>query len=116
MSIKYNYKPILDLKPEKDEWDLVAAASGYGGYCPEGIPAELAILGLLGAFAVAFGVLYRAVTLKTGGRRKRRDTEGSMDYVGKLQDFIWIGELMLSRFRNENQCKDFILFGGIDLL
>ena len=92
MSIKYNYKPILDLKPERNELDLVAAASGYGGYCPEGIPAELAILGLLGAFAVAFGVLYRAVTLKTAGRRKRRDTEDSMDYVGKLQDFIWIGK------------------------
>ncbi len=79
--------------------DLDAAASGYG-YCPDGIPVEVAICGVLAAFAVAFGVLYRAVTLKTGGRRKRRDIAPENDIVkpqNKLADFVWAGE-------NENYC------------
>ena len=46
-----------------------AASSGYGSYCPEGIPVEQAIFAILAAFGVAFGVLYRAITM---GRRRRR--------------------------------------------
>jgi hypothetical protein len=53
--------------------DLAGAYSGYGSYCPEGIPAETAIFAILGAFGVAFGILFRAVTLITGRRRRRRD-------------------------------------------
>ena len=72
--------------------DLSAAASGYGGYCPEGIPVETAIFGILGAFGVAFGVLYRAVTIKTGGRRKRRDTKDEVvSPLDKISDFFWMG-------------------------
>ena len=54
--------------------DLQAAASG-GGYghtsCPQGVPIEFALLSILAAFGVAFGVLYMALTLTTAGRRKR---------------------------------------------
>ena len=92
---RYNYKPILDpLEPKSDNLDLVAAASGHGGYCPEGIPVELAVLSLLAAFGAAFGILYRAVTLKTGGRRKKRHVD-PMHYLGNLQDFIWIGKILI---------------------
>ena len=72
--------------------DLSGAASGYGGYCPEGIPVETAIFGILGAFGVAFGVLYRAVTLKTARRRKRSETTfEEVSPMNKVGDFIWMG-------------------------
>jgi hypothetical protein len=59
---------------ESRQGDLVAAASGSGGGgCPEGVPVELGLISILGAFGVAFGILYRALTLKTGRRRKRSD-------------------------------------------
>lgn len=91
--MKYEYKrAALDLNTAAQTYDLAGAASGYGGYCPEGIPVETAIFGLLAAFGVAFGVLYRAVTLKTGGRRKKRNVE-RMHNIGNLQDFIWIGKI-----------------------
>ena len=74
--------------------DLSGAASGYGGYCPEGIPVETAIFGILGAFGVAFGVLYRAVTLKTARRRKRSETTfEEVSPMNKVGDFIWMGML-----------------------
>jgi hypothetical protein len=76
--------------------DLVGAASGYGGYgyCPQGIPIELALCLLLAGFAVAFGILYRAVTLKTGGRRKRSvvtDVNTLDDVQEKFTDVFWWG-------------------------
>lgn len=40
-------------------------SSGYGEYCPEGIPIEQALFGLLAAFAASFGFLFRAVTMIT---------------------------------------------------
>ena len=103
--------------------DLVAAASGGGGYCPEGIPVELGLLTILAAFGVAFGILYRALTVKTGRRRKRSDfwddddgsceaggvtgflgcrmshlvtgSEGSSWY--KVADLLWHGESLAGR-------------------
>jgi hypothetical protein len=77
--------------------DLVGAASGYGssyGYCPQGIPIELALCLLLAGFALAFGILYRAVTLKTGGRRKRsvdNDVNTLDDAQEKITDLFWWG-------------------------
>ena len=53
--------------------DLTGAASGYGEYyCPEGVPAETALFAILAAFGVAFGAIWRAITLQTGGRRRKR--------------------------------------------
>ena len=98
---------------------LFGAASGDGHYCPEGVPVELGLLSILAAFGVAFGVLYIALTIATGRRRKRSmDTEvvgewGSCEasdmheFVGckvdhlvgantsfhKLADLLWHGEL-----------------------
>ena len=77
------------------------AASGHGGYCPEGIPAEFALLSILAAFGVAFGVLYRALTLTTGMARKRRDLQefdifmfsdilGDLTWAGCAVQTIWL--------------------------
>ncbi len=74
--------------------DLYAAASGYGSYCPEGIPVELALCLLLGGFALAFGILYRAVTKITGGRRKKRflDPRSVLEeYQDRIADYLWWG-------------------------
>lgn len=70
------------------------AASGHGGYCPEGIPAEFALLSILAAFGVAFGVLYRALTLTTGSKRRRRNIEANFDifmFSDILGDLTWAG-------------------------
>ena len=76
--------------------DQLVAASGHGGYCPEGIPAEFALLSILAAFGVAFGVLYRALTLTTGmkRKRKRRDPGSEFDifmFGDILGDLSWAG-------------------------
>lgn len=68
--------------------DLAAAASGYGSYCPEGIPVELALCLLLIAFAISFYILYTAVT--KAGRRRRRDLDV---HVEKVSDIVWMGRL-----------------------
>ena len=77
--------------------DLQGAFSGGGGYCPEGIPAETAILAALAAFGVAFGILFRAVTVTTGGRKKRDTFDNDepisfMDEIGDhMADLYWWG-------------------------
>ena len=77
--------------------DLMGAASGYGGgysYCPQGIPIELALCLLLAGFAVAFGILYRAVTKITGRRRRRSvatDKDKTEDAQDKIADMFWWG-------------------------
>ena len=58
---------------------------GYGMECEAGIPTELALLSVLAAFAVAFGILYMASTTNTG--RKKRDLSIS-DQIG---DILWMG-------------------------
>ena len=55
---------------QQGAFDLVGALSGHGGHCPEGVPVEFGLLTILAAFGAAFGILYRALTLKIG-RRKR---------------------------------------------
>lgn len=91
---RYNYTkvPIEEVSREARQVDLSGAASGYGGYCPEGIPVETAIFGILGAFGVAFGILYRAVTLKTARRRKRSETS-EWSWQQKIADFVWLGKV-----------------------
>ena len=77
--------------------DLSGTASGYGDYyCPEGIPIETALFCLLGAFGLAFGALFRAITLKTGGRRKKRSTgeftsENNLSNIYLAKDLLWSG-------------------------
>ena len=81
--------------------DLQVAASG-GGYghteCPQGIPVEFALLSILAAFGVAFGVLYMALTQQTMARRRRRSTDGEDeegivgDLAFKFGDILWAGE------------------------
>jgi hypothetical protein len=79
--------------------DQVASASGSGhGGCPEGIPVELGLLSILAAFGVAFGILYRALTLKAGRRRKRSDfsepeSRCAVDSVGEFLG-CRVGELV----------------------
>ena len=77
--------------------DLQGAFSGGGGYCPDGIPVETAVLAALAAFGVAFGILFRAVTIATGGRKKRElsgndEPISFMDEIGAhLADLYWWG-------------------------
>ena len=62
---------------------------GYGGYCPEGIPVEFALLSILAAFGVSFGILYRALTLKVAGRSSSRSVLNAEELgcnLGELGD------------------------------
>ena len=70
---------------------MVAAASGGYGHCPDGVPVEFALLSLLAAFGVAFGVLYRALTLTTGGRRRKRNTSNFLIFHTMIADVFWSG-------------------------
>ena len=92
--------------------DLYAAASGHGGYCPEGIPVELALCLLLGAFAIAFGILYRAVTKITGGRkRKKRFTDIKSvleEYQDRMSDFLWWGTSATSSIYRSKDSRFYI--------
>ena len=84
--------------PKKSRNDMFKHRSGYGGSCPEGIPVEFGLLSILAAFGVAFGVLYMALTIITGRRKKRSledEEEGSCEassiqgYYGcHLQNFM----------------------------
>ena len=84
--------------------DLEGAYSGYGGheiYCPEGIPIEQALFGILAAFGASFGYLFRVLTVQTGGRRKRTAEDGALildddttvweDLQNKAADMYWWG-------------------------
>lgn len=89
----------------KRQADSHGALSGYGHhkiiYCPEGIPVELAIFSILAAFAVSFGVLFRAASL-AGRRRKKRSAatpgEGSTTWYEDLKqaaaDLAWFGRCL----------------------
>ena len=70
--------------------DLAGAASGHGGHCPEGVPVEFALLSILAAFGVAFGFLYRALTLTTAGAGRKRGV-GSFVFSSILGDLAWAG-------------------------
>ena len=72
-----------------------AFSSGYGHmsttiYCPEGIPVEQALFAILAAFGAAFGYLYRALTIVTGGRKKRG--AAPVPWYEKAADFYWWGK------------------------
>lgn len=96
---------------EGRQLDLAGAASGYGSYCPEGIPIEQALCLLLAGFAVAFGILFQAVTVTTGKKRKKRFSDDST-VLGDIQDhtadvfwwgrsiiiFIWLLNILLIAF------------------
>ena len=89
----YN-KPGAHSRSER-QIDLQGSASGGGYGCPEGIPADAAILGLLCAFGVAFATLYRAVTVKTNARRRKRSDDllavKPLDILDTLADLLWFG-------------------------
>ena len=88
----------------EDRTNLVAAGSGGGGYghqsCPAGVPVELALLSILAAFGVAFGVLFTALTQITGRRRKRSvdlveeltPVRTEVDPIFKFADILLFGE------------------------
>ena len=87
------------------ESDVLYGSHSGGGHssCPAGIPVEFALLSILAAFGVAFGVLYQALTIITGRRRKRdagESEEGDAETVPepevgfafRFADFLWLGE------------------------
>jgi hypothetical protein len=82
--------------------------SGYGGkseyYCPEGIPVETALFALLGAAGLSFGVLFMAITMITGGRRRKRgaspldndENDSPPLYSVMFNELIWEGMSLFS--------------------
>ena len=79
------------------------AATGTGPgtyYCSDGVPVELGLLTILAAFGVAFGILYRSLTIKTG-RRRRRSEEGSDGWEGEgCKDLESNEELLRCKFHH----------------
>ena len=101
-------------RSERSAFDQSGAfSSGYGPmieYCPEGVPVEQAIFGILAAFGASFGFLYRAVTMTTGGRKRRslradtdldEDDEANLSFYEVLQSraaqMIRVGRKLKSR-------------------
>lgn len=80
-----------DSKIEKGRQDSYGSYSG-GGYhsCPEGIPVEFALLSILASFGVAFGILYRALTLITNVRRRKRE-DVTQKKTFMFEDLLWLG-------------------------
>ena len=77
--------------------DLFASPSGGGyiSYCPEGIPVDFAFLSLLAAFGAAFGILYRALTLLTGRKRRKRQVDiENMSGEEVEEENSWIRNIM----------------------
>lgn len=81
--------------------DSYGALSGYGHhkiiYCPEGVPVEQAIFGLLAAFAASFGLLFRAVSLAGRKRRRKRavnETHQQYQQYLAAEEEGWLQELM----------------------
>lgn len=65
----------------------------------QGIPVEFALLSILAAFGVSFGILYRALTLAIAGRKKRSAAAGSgtaataQDATYHFADLLWFGKI-----------------------
>ena len=90
-----------------------SSSSGYGHYCPEGIPVETALFAVLAAAGLSFGALFMTVTMITGARRKRKrrsgEAESSLNQIINSGDddspfqmfsaFIWEGMLSLLHSR-----------------
>ena len=87
--------------------DVMYGSHSGGGHssCPAGVPVEFALLSILAAFGVAFGVLYQALTIITGRRRRKRNAdeleevedanvepEPEVGFVFRFADFLWLGE------------------------
>ena len=87
------------LARESRQADSYGAMSGYGHhkiiYCPEGVPVEQAIFGILAAFGASFALLFRAVSLGRRKRRKRAAGESFQEYHEYLaeEEEGWIQEI-----------------------
>ena len=57
-------------------------------HCSAGVPTELALLSILGAFGAAYAILYTASTMNTG-RKKRQ-----LSWTSQLLDLAWTGKQM----------------------
>ena len=102
--------------------DLSAAQDGYGyeqvhtSFCPDGVPLEFALLSLLAAFGVAFGVLYVALTM--GKRSLARDVSSEEEEEGdiimflgsQLADLLWSGMAVQSISAHEILTQQSIIF------
>ena len=91
------------LSRETRQADLAGALSGYGHkveYCPEGIPVEQALFAILASFAAAFGFLFRAITMATATRRRKKRAAGNLEPVTweeVAQDLLWSSKSRLDR-------------------
>ena len=102
-----------------------SSSSGYGHYCPEGIPVETALFAVLAAAGLSFGALFMTVTMITGARRKRKrrsgEAESSLHQIHQISGdddspfkifstFIWEGMLSFLHSR----CRFFLCFYKIN--
>jgi len=94
-------------------YDLYGALSGYGGDCPEGIPVEFGLLAILAAFGVAFGVLYVALTMTVGKRKKRSEESDGTCEAGTIQGYYGCH---IEQFMNEQLKSDTIWIHIADVL
>ena len=70
----------------------VYGPSAYG--CPEGIPIEQALFGILAAFGASFGVLFTAVTQATQKRKRRSSPqEEDIEFMEIIEDLAWLGRM-----------------------
>ena len=87
--------------------------SGYGGDCPEGIPVEFGLLAILAAFGVAFGVLYVALTMTVGKRKKRSEESDGTCEAGTIQGYYGCH---IEQFMNEQLKSDSLWIHIADVL
>ena len=68
-------------------------STGYGSTCPQGVNQNTALLATAAAIAVGAGVIFRAITLQQGRRRRRRDArvEGE-ELQSRVLDIFQQGE------------------------
>ena len=67
-----------------------------GGGCPQGVNQNTALLATAAAIAVGAGVIFRAITLQQGRRRRREAGEGGQ-LTGRILDILQQGEQVCTR-------------------
>lgn len=95
------YKPPTQLSRQGRQYDPAGSySSGYGDMCPDGVPVEQALFGILAAFGASFGFLFRAITMITQAPRKKKRSSEYVEektwwqqVIDGAADMYWLGRL-----------------------